>query len=151
MEHRELERSVDAALRAQPMRRAPPGLTARVLEQIERRRAAPWWRKGFLHWPWAARGGLLLASAAAAGLAVAATTWLAEAVRSAPVPEALGRFASALHGAATLASTLGRTAAELLPAASPALLHFAAIGAMLAYALVFGIGAIAYRTLYLNR
>ena len=46
-----LEQQIDAVLRAQPLRRAPPGLEERVLQLLAQQAARPWWLRGFSHWP----------------------------------------------------------------------------------------------------
>lgn len=57
-------------LRSLPNRRAPSGLEARVLAEISRRAALPWWRKSFSHWPSAIRFSFLGLSVIAAALLV---------------------------------------------------------------------------------
>ena len=58
-----LEQLVDSLARAQPARRAPVCLQARVFAQIASQQVQlPWWRKGFAHWPLAARAMFLVAS-----------------------------------------------------------------------------------------
>ena len=59
-------------LRNLPDRKAPAGLEARVLAEISRRAALPWWRKSFAHWPVAVRLGFLILSARVAAVAVGA-------------------------------------------------------------------------------
>jgi hypothetical protein len=65
-----LESSIHRVLRSVPDRRAPAGLQARVLAEIARRQALPWWRKSFAHWPAAIRA-LFFAGSAVAAAAVA--------------------------------------------------------------------------------
>ena len=50
-----LERAVDQALKGLPLRRAPSTLESRVINELQRRAALPWWRVSFAHWPAAPR------------------------------------------------------------------------------------------------
>jgi len=65
------EARIGRLLRQLPDRRAPAGLEARVLAEIARRAALPWWRTSFTHWPAAARVSFYGLSAAAAAAVVA--------------------------------------------------------------------------------
>ena len=47
----ELERFIHQTLRALPDRKAPGTLEARVLAEVERRAAIPWWHKSWSYWP----------------------------------------------------------------------------------------------------
>ena len=60
--HDQIEQQVTRALQAQ-LRRAPRTLESRVLAQIESGAVATGWRRGFAHWPLAARVLFLAASA----------------------------------------------------------------------------------------
>ena len=59
-----LERLLDRALHELPSRRAPPTLESRVIRELDRRAALPWWRRSFAHWPLLARAGFLVIGAA---------------------------------------------------------------------------------------
>src|SRR5476649_1202935 len=67
--HEKLEQLIHRTLREQPARRAPRSLEQRVLAELERRAALPWWRRSFAHWPLPARAGFLVICAALIGLA----------------------------------------------------------------------------------
>jgi hypothetical protein len=54
-----LEQLLGRTVRDLPLRRAPLELELRVLGELERRQASPWWRLSFAHWPFLARGGLI--------------------------------------------------------------------------------------------
>ncbi len=72
---REHERLIERALRGLPMRRAPLTLESRVLGELQRRAALPWWRHSFAQWPPAARGTFVLLCAALAGLVFRGGLW----------------------------------------------------------------------------
>src|SRR5258708_20194884 len=46
-----LEQFIDGILRKQPLRRAPAGFEARVLQRLAQQAARPWWGQGFNGWP----------------------------------------------------------------------------------------------------
>lgn len=146
--HEMLARLIGDTLGALPLRRAPSGLQARVLAEIERRAARPWWRRSFMHWPAAARLGFVVASLEFVRLAIAGATWLVGAIRFARLPDALTPTIMTLQAGGRLASISVRAGAELLAAIPPTLGVCAAIAVMVLYAAVFGIGAAAFRTLY---
>jgi len=144
-----LERFIHQALRDLPPRRAPRTLEARVLAEIERRAALPWWRKSFAHWPPIARVVFLIVGVGVAALA--ATVWTKAGfdvaqLRAAFAPE-LARLASIV----SLGEWLRDFAATLLGVIPPLWLYgtLALVAAM--YAAFFGLGAAAYRTLYADR
>ena len=65
-----LEQRVHVLLRDLPNRRAPRSLEQRVMAEIARLSALPWWRKSFGHWPVAARAGFILVCAGLVRLAL---------------------------------------------------------------------------------
>jgi hypothetical protein len=148
-----LETLVGRALHEAPLRRAPPSLESRVLRELGRRAALPWWRHGFARWPRVARAGFTVTCGSIVA-AVLAASW----------PWASG---GALAGAgawmagapfrlpwARSALTLVEAARELNAALDRVVPLDCLYGAMAAgailYAALFGLGAAAYRTLYLN-
>ena len=59
-----LEQTLSQALRGLPLRRAPAGLEARVVNELARRAALPWWRASFANWPAGARVAFVVLCAA---------------------------------------------------------------------------------------
>jgi hypothetical protein len=145
-----LERLVDRALREQPLRHAPRSLEARVLAEIERRAALPWYRKSFGHWPLAARAGFLVASYGFVRIALVVVMVVAEAARS-------GRFVADLssvtwlHSGASIISTIGATGAFVIGAIPTSWLYGGIALGVALYCALFGLGAVAYRALYINK
>lgn len=144
----QLEQQIHAVLRDQPPRRAPLSLEARVLGEISRRQALPWWRKSYTYWPQSVRlifmvvsvacvAGGLLGSMHLAGLLSAQT--FAPIVQ--PVVGAIATLRAAGHA-------LYELVRPLAPSISTSWLYvaLAVIGA--AYALLVGLGATAYRVLW---
>jgi hypothetical protein len=138
-----LEQLIDRVARAQPSRRAPASLEARVVAQIC---AQPWWRRGFSHWPMPARAAFLVASLGFIKLALAGFMSVADFVHSSDVAGV-----TSLHRTSEAFSTtvsLGETVLHAIPATW--LYAGAAVGFTL-YAVLFGLGTFAYRTLYVQR
>lgn len=138
-----LEQLIDRVARAQPPRRAPTSLEARVFAQIA---AQPRWRRGFTHWPMPARAAFLVASLGFIKLALAGFMSVVDFVHSSDVVGV-----TALHRTGEAFSTtvsLGETVLHAIPATW--LYAGAAVGFAL-YAVLFGLGTFAYRTLYVQR
>jgi hypothetical protein len=135
-----LARLLDRTLRGVALRRAPPSLEARVSGEIERRAALSWWRLGFVHWPLLARAAFLAVSVALIGVAFLGGASAIAAVRS----------LSWTRDASELMISAGNLAALPARISPPAwLYHGIAVCAVL-YAVLFGLGAAMYRTLYLE-
>lgn len=146
-----LERLIARALRAQPARRAPQDLPARVFTEIERRAALPWWRNTFAHWPMAARAGFVVASYGFVRLAIAAAMWVTGTLRSLQTAGALDSARHWLHGPANIISVAADVGAAVVRTVPTYWLYGGAATALALYAVLFGLGATAYRTLYINR
>lgn len=143
----ELERLVDCVVRAQPARRAPVSLQARVFAQIASQQAQlPWWRKGFAHWPLVARALFLIASYGFIRLAIAGVGWVIDFVRSSDVAgvETMHRTGEAVSATVSLGSLV-------LHAIPPVWLYAGAAFGFALYAVLFGLSTFAYRTLYVQR
>jgi hypothetical protein len=142
-----LERLLDDALRQLPLRRAPQSLEARVLDELERRASRPWWRRSFAHWPPVARAGFVATGGALAGLVLLGGSWLAVATRA---PEVAGPASAWVARAAAVTDAAGNLAASLADAVPQGWLQLGLTAAAVLYACLFGLGAAAYRLLYLQ-
>jgi hypothetical protein len=143
-----LQRLLDRALRELPPRRAPAALEARVLNELERRAAAPWWRRSFMHWPAPARIALLVTCIALVALVfvggAAGTAGLRSLLQSGTMSLPWARGIGALMvSAGNVITLLART----VPATR---LYQGIVLCALLYAVLFGLGAVVYRTLYLQ-
>ena len=134
----ELEQQVTRALQQQPLRRAPGTLERRVLAQIESGAAAIGWRRGFAHWPVAARVGFLAASVGVVKLALLLGTWLATPLDSPAVSVQLPSQIAWLQTLFVAIGSVVRTVPSMWVHVGIALLA-------IMYAALFGIGASAYR------
>jgi hypothetical protein len=146
-----LERLIHRTLRDLPRRRAPGTLEARVLAELERRAALPWWHKSYAHWPVAVRVAFLVGTAAVAAGLVAALFSMMHVVNPAQLA------AGATDRFAWLATTrglldAGASAAGAMWRSIPPLWLFGAFTFVAAcYATLLGVGAAAYRTLHVQR
>ncbi|MGA8707438.1 MAG: hypothetical protein WB646_10665 [Steroidobacteraceae bacterium] len=128
------------ALRQLPQRRAPSSLEGRVWSELTRLASLPWWRRSFLHWPVAARASFFVLSA---GLCALTFTGSARVFAGFGV---VGRLADSLTWLRTAAEALG----SLLRVVPSIWIYEALAAGALLYALLFALGAAAYRTLYLE-
>jgi len=136
----ELERQLTRTLRDQPLRRAPDSLERRVLAQLEASAAVTRWRRGFAHWPLAARVAFLAASVGIVKVALSIAVWL-----STPLDARVLSFdlPSQLAWVQTLFVAIGSVARTV-----PSLWVHAGIALFaIMYLALFGVGASAYRTM----
>lgn len=146
-----LERLIHRTLRELPPRRAPRSLETRVLAEIQRRAALPWWRKSFVHWPVAARIAFTVLSIAVAGACAAAFFWITGGLDLQPVRDAFRLHFTWLDSARTVFSAIGNFF-EIILRNIPALWLYGIVGFVAAtYFALFGLGAAAYRALRPHR
>jgi hypothetical protein len=143
-----LERLLSSTMRTLPARRAPHTLEMRVLEELARRAAQPWWRRSFGHWPTFARTSFVAACGALVGIVLLSGSCMTAAIRSLQESDALP--GSWLRQAAAITGTVGNLTASLVQAIPPAWFYLGFAAAALLYAFLFGLGAAAYRLLYLK-
>ena len=147
----ELEQRLHAVLRSQPPRRAPHTLEARVLGEIARRQALPWWRKSIAYWPVPMRLAFVALGVAAAilcGLGAFVGVGEMGPLVMAQVVEPLRAFAA---NAREVGTTLAELTSRVIPTVNSTWLYagLAVVGA--AYATLVGLGATAYRLLWQSR
>jgi hypothetical protein len=142
------EQFLDQALRELPLRHAPATLEARVFRELERRAALPWWYRGFASWPLATRAAFVALCGAIVGFSFLEGSWVTAGAR---ILNGVGALTmSWIHPAVAATAWASEFSALLVRVVPSAWLYgvFAA-GAML-YTALFGLGAAAYRTLYLR-
>ena len=145
-EERRLESVIDEALRELPPRRAPAGLEARVLAEVRRRAALPWWQHSFAGWPAIARVGFLLMCVLLVGLAFLGGVWAVQNLGSPAVGALSLPWARHLVALVTVAGDL----ASLIRVVPSHWLYQGLAASVMLYAALFGLGIAAYRTLYLD-
>jgi hypothetical protein len=144
----ELERLLDRTLRQLPLRRAPAALASRVLGELERRAALPWWRREFARWPLAARTLFLVICGSLATLAFVGGSGMVAGLRSLHWSGALPL--SSAHQVVVLVMSAGNLAAWLWHIVPAAWLYDGIAICSVLYVVLFGLGAAVYRTLYLQ-
>ena len=144
-----LESFVDQLVRSQSLRRAPVSLEARVLAQLSLQQTPmPWWRKGFTQWPLAARVAFLIASYGFVRLSIAGVLSIIAFVGS---REVAGTAISWVHLGVEALSATASMCSLILRTIPPSWLYGMAACGVALYALLFGLGTVAYRTLYVER
>ena len=143
-----LEQVLHQALGGLPPRRAPRTLESRVAEELARRALQPWWRASFANWPVGARVMFVLVCAVlvAASILGGVSAYLGD--RS--FDEVSAILLSWAHPLLTLVSSAGGLAALLLHVIPPVWLYGILGAGIFLYVMLFGLGAAAYRTLYLR-
>jgi hypothetical protein len=144
----EMERRTAEWLHGLPPRRAPLTLEARVLSELRRRAALPWWRHNFARWPLAARSVFLALCAAVIGLTTMGGAWEARGVQT--VNDFGAASLSWAHPARSLAASAAGLATTLVEAIPTTWLYLGLGLCVALYSMLLGLGAAAYRTLYLQ-
>jgi len=143
-----LERTIHRTLRELPARRAPRSLESRVLAELARLEALPWWRKSFVHWPLPARLLFLLLSVGLVGGVVVAGIWGGAGLEALPLRSLFAREFTWFDNAAAIYNAVRNFGEILLRNIPPLWLYggLAFIAAM--YAACFGLGAAAFKALH---
>ena len=148
-EQARLERLIDDACRAQPPLAAPPTLAARVLAQLEQHAHRALWHRSFSEWSVSARAAFLLASVA---FIAAALSWSAGSSGAqwlgAPWQRPLARLESVGALVSFLAAFTRDLSVRLLQDIPTFWLYGACAAVLALYALLAGISAMAYRSVY---
>jgi hypothetical protein len=142
-----LEQTLSRALRGLPLRRAPASLEMRVANELAHRAALPWWRASFANWPAAARITFVLLCAGL--VAVTILGGLSAYLGGRSVNEAWALLLSWSRPFLVVMSSAGGLAALLVHAIPPLWWYGGLALGIFLYVTLFGLGAAAYRTLYL--
>ena len=146
-----LERALRDAVQGLPARRAPSSLERRVLAELERRAALPWWRKSFRHWPLAARALFVVACFGFVKLALSASAWVMSGFDTAQLRAAFAQPIAWFEAALAVGNAFSGFI-DILSRNIPALwLYAGAAFVVTLYATVFGLGAVAYKALHAER
>jgi anti-sigma factor RsiW len=149
--HQKLERLIHRTLRELPARRAPSTLEQRVMAEIERRAALPWWHQSFAHWPLAARAAFLLVSAGLAAVVWNGTVWAFGGFEAAQFQHIFATQLGWIENMRVLSHAIVGFG-EIIIRNIPALWLYGSLAIAAAlYATFFGLGAAAYRSLYARR
>jgi hypothetical protein len=143
-----LEQVITEALRGIPARRAPANLESRVLGELQRRAMLVWWRRSFMHWPAAARTAFVVLN-----IALVAATFLngfSNLVGGRSFTDFIAMMMSWMRPFLTVLSSVGGLTPAFLNAIPSTWLYVGVMLSVALYAVFFGLGAAAYRTLYLR-
>jgi hypothetical protein len=141
-----LEKLMSQTLRGLPSRRAPDTLEVRVIDELQRRAALPWWHVGFARWPAAPRAAFVVVCAALIAATILGGASALVGMRS--LNEAAALPLSWMHPVVTVFSSAGGIAALLVRVIPPLWLYGALGFGIVLYVALFGLGAAAYRMLY---
>jgi hypothetical protein len=142
-----MEAKMHRVLRGLPDRKAPSGLEARILAELSRRSALPWWRKSFAHWPSAVRLSFLALCVLAAVLLASGLVMLG---KSNGAHALSGGFSNAYswYLLARDIAVSARDRVASLAASVPSLWLYGGIAALaVGYATLAAFGAATYRVL----
>lgn len=146
-----LEAPLHRMLRSLPDRKAPAGMESRILAELSRRAALPWWRKSFAHWPVAVRAGFFVISAVAAALLVSCIFVVS---RTPGAHEVAGGLSQSYSWVVIVRDLVAAASARvsMLLASVPTFWLYGIAGAVgLCYAAVAAAGAATYRALSIGR
>ena len=144
----ELEKFVSGAVRGLPNRRAPGTLEARVLAALEHREQVAWWHKSWAYWPAAVRSFFLAFATAVSGSMVAVVY---AAVAGWDTGTLASQFASHFAGLSRIVNAgvwVVDFCSGLIASIPPFWIYGGLAFAATLYVSLFGLGAVAYRTLY---
>jgi hypothetical protein len=143
-----LEQVMTEALRGLPPRRAPITLESRVLGELQRRAMLVWWRRSFMHWPAAARTAFVLLNVAL--VAVTFLNGFSSVVGGRSFTDFAAMVLMWMRPFLAVLSSVGGLTPVLLNAIPTGWLYVGAAVSVAMYTALFGLGAAAYRTLYLR-
>jgi hypothetical protein len=143
-----LERALTQAIEGLPLRRAPSTLELRVVDELERRAALPWWRVSFTHWPAAPRVAFVAVCIALVAATILGGVFAFAGDRS--FDQAAALVLSWVQPFLAVMSSAGGVATLLVRVIPPLWLYGGLALGIVLYVALFGLGAAAYRTLYLR-
>lgn len=146
-----LEKVIHEALRSLPPRKAPSGLEARVLAEIARRDALPWWCRSWTYWPVGVRWIFLAISAAVCATAIIGCVTLLRGTSFGVVGRILAQPSQTWGAIMTVIHTAVGVGGSLFGLIPAVWLYSGVATITLLYATVFLAGAAAYRTLWQSR
>jgi len=144
-----LERAVDKLCKQLPDRKAPADLYSRVMREVQLRKALPWWRKSFLHWPVAMQGLFVTAALITAKGVLMISDWCG--VHVFTPAASVTQSSSVVQGASTLMSVSNQVSSQIAHMVPSSWMYGAALLVAMFYLVLFGIGVTTYKTLYAAR
>ena len=142
-----LEQFVQRALRDLPARRAPRTLEERVLVEIARRAALPWWRQNFAHWPAPALAAFLLVSLGVIQVIVSGTAWVMAGFDPSQLQGVVAQPVAWWDSLRTVGEAVTSTLQITFRNLPPVWLYGGLATMAAVYAALFGLGAAAFKAL----
>jgi hypothetical protein len=146
--NQELEQWVGKTLRELPPRRAPRSLEQRVLAELDRRAALPWWRKSFGHWPIGARAAFVLLCAGLVRVALMAGAWMMAGFDPASFKSAFAQPYALMEGGIAIVNAVSGFCDIMLRNIPSLWIYGGLVFFAAMYAALFGLGAAAYKALH---
>ena len=147
----DLEKVIHRALRDLPPRTAPASLEARVLAEIARRAALPWWHRSLSYWPPAVRWLFLIVTAALCAATILGAIELLRGDSAASLAHVLGAPVRIVSGLWIAIRTTIAAGGDLIALIPRTWLYGSLAIFGLIYATLFAVGATAYRALWQPR
>lgn len=147
----QLEQLVSRELRALPLRRAPRTLESRVRTAIGHQAAIAWYHRSWSHWPAAARATFLAVGTGVTAAGVTAFFFMTRGVDATAVTADAGSRFGFLTQFYRVGSWTVEFAGHLLGNIPSLWLYGGLATVMALYATFFGLGAAAYRNLYVRK
>jgi hypothetical protein len=152
LNEKDLEQFVHQTLRSLPDRRAPASLEVRVRAEIARRAALPWWHKSYAYWPlWARVAFLAGVGGGTARLLASASVYLTAGFGSPPFGGAFKPWLALADRVFGVVTWIGNLVSLLAGSISPLWLYGGLAFVAVMYVSLFGLGAAAYRILWIHR
>jgi hypothetical protein len=146
-----LESAIHRVLRSVPDRKAPAGMELRILAEITRRAALPWWRKSYAHWPLAFRASFFVVSAVAAALLVSGLILVSRSSGAQGLAGGVAQPFAWLVSARAVVEAVNTNVRHLIASIPPIWLYGVVGGVAFGYAALAAISAAAYRALSFGR
>ena len=144
---KQIEEWAHATLRDLPSRRAPRSLEERVLAEVQRRAALPWWRRSFSHWPVLAQASFFLFCAAVVRLVLAAGAWANAGFDPTQFRAALAAPLAWFDNLITIVSAASGFCDIMIRSIPSLWIYGGMVVFATMYATLFGLGAAAYKAL----
>lgn len=142
----QLAHAVDKLCKQQPLRKAPFDLYERVMREVQLRKALPWWRKSFLHWPMMMQILFVVAALLTAKGVLMLCSWFgANAVATAT---SITQSSSIVQGSTTLLSVSNHMSSVVSHIVPASWIYGAVLSIAMVYLVLIGIGVTTYKTLY---
>jgi hypothetical protein len=144
-DEQQLEAAVNRELKTLPTLRAPASLAARVMAEIERRQALPWYRRAWLTWPMPLRAVSFAGLLAAFGALCYGSWALVQSPAVMTASRTVGGWLASLGAIWKAGAVLVAAAGHALQSLGPITLICGGMMLVASYALCVGLGTVYVR------